>query len=412
MPAPPAAKLFNDPIHGFIEVRRGLALQLADHPYLQRLRRIQQLGLGSLVFPGATHARFSHALGAYHLVSQALRSLREKGVYISEAEYEATQLAILLHDIGHAPFSHALEHLLVPGLHHETMSLALMKQLNRETGGRLELAMQIFTGSYPAPYLHQLVSGQLDMDRLDYLTRDSFFTGVAEGIVGTDRILKTLNVANRELVVEQKGVYAVEKFLIARRLMYWQVYLHKASVVAEAMLIGILKRARTLLLAGAPLPCEPNLHHLLALPETPAQLDEQLIDPYTALDDTDIWFHIKRWQQQPDRVLSLLCQGILHRRLLKIRVQDQPFGEDEVAEQRSLCQARLGLDADEAAYFVHTARLSNQAYAPTGEGRRIQVLRKDGSLTDIAEASDPGMVAQLSRPVYKYFLCYPAEHTL
>lgn len=404
-----ASKLFFDPIHGFVEVPRGLPLQLIDHPYLQRLRRIQQLGLSSMVFPGAIHSRFSHTLGALAMVTEALRSLREKGVYISEAEWEATQIAILLHDVGHGPFSHALEHVLVPGLHHEDMSWALMRRLNRETHGRLELALQIFKGRYAGTYLCQLISSQLDMDRLDYLVRDSFFTGVQEGKVGTDRILKTLNVANNQLVVEHKGIYAIEKFLIARRLMYWQVYLHKTAVAAEHMLIAILRRARYLLLAGHGLYCDETLRHLMTLEAAPEELTDDLVDRYIRLDDSDIWFHIKKWADDEDKALALLCQGVLYRRLLKIQLQDTPYDPELVEELKTKAAHKLGLDTEAAGLFVHTDRIANTAYAEGPNTHPITLLYKDGTTLPITQASDMQLLQQLTTSVQKYYLCYPGQ---
>jgi HD superfamily phosphohydrolase len=407
-----AVKLFNDPVHGFIEVPQGPIRQVIDHPWLQRLRRISQLGLSSFVYPGAVHTRFSHTLGAYHLTGQALDTLRTKGVAISDEEYEATRLAILLHDVGHGPYSHALEHVLVPGLHHEVLGLALMQQLNAELGGVLDLAIQLFQGTYPRQFLCQLISSQLDMDRMDYLVRDSFFTGVQEGIVGTERLIKTLNVADEQLVIEQKGIYSAEKFVVARRLMYWQVYLHKTALAAECMLIGILKRARALFHQQKLGFVAPPLASFLALPPhgQGITLDEALISRFVLLDDADILFHLKQWQHAADPVLSRLCQGLLSRQLFKIRLQQTPISVQQQAFATSLAAKQLNLDPEAATYFVLSDKISNLAYARRVQQKEpILILLKDGRLKDLAEASDLPMIRAVAETVNKYYLSTPAS---
>lgn len=394
-------KIFNDPVHGFIEVPKGILLELIDSEIFQRLRRIRQLALTSLIYPGAIHSRFNHALGAMYLMQQALETLSSKGIEISPEEKEAAQIAILLHDLGHGPFSHALENVIISGLHHETMSRSLMDKLNSEYGGRLSLAIQIFEDEYPKKFLHQLVSGQLDMDRMDYLMRDSFFTGVAEGIVGTDRIIKTLNVHDNALVVEHKGIYSVEKFIIARRLMYWQVYLHKAVIAAEYMLVHVLKRARFLYLSGQKIWMNETLTWFFTndFPDTKLIPDEA-VEHFIRLDDEDILYALKQWQYSQDETLVKLCKGLLHRKLLKAKLQDQPFSEQEVEQLRKVS----GLT--DAEYFIFTGSVSNLAYLGN-QKEPIIIQYKDGSVSDLAQASDMHNIEALASPVKKYFLCWP-----
>lgn len=394
-------KIFNDPVHGFIEVPKGILLDLIDSEIFQRLRRIRQLALTSLIYPGAVHSRFNHALGAMYLMQQALETLSSKGIDISPEEKEAAQIAILLHDLGHGPFSHALENIIIPGLHHETMSRSLMEKLNAEYGGRLTLAIQIFEDEYPKRFLHQLVSGQLDMDRMDYLMRDSFFTGVAEGIVGTDRIIKTLNVHDNALVVEHKGIYSVEKFIIARRLMYWQVYLHKAVIAAEYMLVHVLKRARYLFLSGQQIWMNETLTWFFThnFPDN-KQIPEEAVEHFIRLDDEDILYALKQWQYVQDKTLAKLCQGLLHRKLLKAKLQNQPFSEAEVEQLRN----ESGLV--DAEYFIFTGSVSNLAYLGN-QKEPIIIQYKDGTVSDLAQASDMHNIEALSSPVKKYFLCWP-----
>jgi hypothetical protein len=397
-------KIFNDPVHGFIEVPKGILLDLIDSDIFQRLRRIRQLALTSLVYPGAIHSRFNHALGAAYLMQQALETLSGKGIDISPEEKEAAQIAILLHDIGHGPFSHALENVIIPGLPHESMSRCLMQRLNQQYHGKLSMAIDIFEDRYPKRFLHQLVSGQLDMDRMDYLMRDSFFTGVAEGIVGTDRIIKTLNVSGNTLVVEQKGIYSVEKFVIARRLMYWQVYLHKAVTAAEYMLVHILKRAKELLRSGRPVWMNPNLEWFFRQDGQMSgdNIPEEAVNRFIQLDDEDILYALKQWQFSEDSTLANLCQGLLHRKLLKIRLQDQAFEEAEVEKLRAIS----GLE--NADYFIFTGSVSNLAYLGN-QKEPILIQYKDGGVTDLAQASDMHNIEALSLSVKKYFLCAPAS---
>lgn len=393
-------KIFNDPVYGFVSVPRGLLLELIDHPYFQRLRRIRQVGLASYVYPGALHTRFHHALGALHLMQQALGVLRQKNAQISAEEYEAACIAILLHDIGHGPFSHALEHSLV-SLHHERLSLQFMQALNREFGGALDMAIAIFEGRYSKPFLHQLVSGQLDMDRMDYLNRDSFFTGVSEGVIGYDRIIKMLDVHDGELVVEEKGIYSIEKFLIARRLMYWQVYLHKTGVAAEQMLIQLLRRARALALAGSPLEVSSDMRWFL----TPdAQPDpDTLLTRFARLDDTDITAAVKSWRKSDDFTLAFLARGLLDRRLFRLKWCAEPLRD---AEQNALHKKVTSLMGAEVLpeYLVTRGVAANQAYDESGEP--IRILFKDGSVRNLTECSDAPL---FTKRVTKYFVCHPKE---
>jgi uncharacterized protein len=397
-------KIFNDPVHGFIEVPKGIILDLIDSDEFQRLRRIRQLALTSLVYPGAMHSRFNHALGAMFLMQQALEVLKSKGADISPEETEAAQIAILLHDVGHGPFSHALENVILPGVHHEQLSRCLMERLNRKFMGRISLAMDIFNDHHPKKFLHQLVSGQLDMDRMDYLMRDSFFTGVAEGIVGTDRIIKTLTIQGNQLVVEHKGIYSVEKFIIARRLMYWQVYLHKAVISAEYMLVNILKRAKALHKSGVQVWLSQPLQYFFELQMDNTQsLSEEVLSWFVRLDDEDVLFALKQWQFHDDAVLAKLCRGLLHRKLLKTKLQNTPFPADEINRLRSEFQGQG------AEYFIFSGTVSNLAYV----GNRLEpisIYYKDGSIVDLAQASDMHNIETLSQQVTKYFLCMPEEN--
>ena len=399
-------KIFNDPVHGFIEVPKNFILPLIDHPYLQRLKRIRQLGLSAAVYPGANHTRFSHALGAMHLTQLALKVLLEKGTSISEEEYLATLAAILLHDIGHAPFSHALENVLIPNIHHEAMSLWLMQKLNQELDGALELAIQIFKGTYPRAFFHQLISSQLDMDRMDFLMRDSFFTGVQEGIVGTDRIIKTLTVFQDKLVVEEKGIYSIEKFLVARRLMYWHVYLHKTALVAECLLIQILKRARYLFQKGKLSWCNENIAFFLDLSDTKEIDANKLLEYFVRLDDIEILYAIKQWQFSSDKVLQELTQRIWQRKLLKLTFIEQSSLSQILAEKKERFQKITGYTEEEADYFVFGQSVSNSAYLKQSQ-EPILILQKNGNLTDIIAASDLSNIDALSEQVVKYFICAP-----
>jgi HD superfamily phosphohydrolase len=399
-------KIFNDPVHGFIEVPKNFILPLIEHPYLQRLKRIRQLGLSNVVYPGANHTRFSHVLGAMHLTQLALKVLIEKGAVISEAEYLATLAAILLHDIGHAPFSHALENVLIPNIHHEAMSLWLMQKLNRELEGALELAIQIFKGTYHRAFFHQLISSQLDMDRMDFLMRDSFFTGVQEGIVGTDRIIKTLTVFQDKLVVEEKGIYSIEKFLIARRLMYWQVYLHKTALVAESLLIQILKRARYLFQEKKLSWCNENIAFFLSLDNKDSIEQNKLLEYFVRLDDIEILYAIKQWQFSSDKVLQELTRRIWERKLLKLTFLEKSSLPRILAEKKEQFQKITGYTEEEADYFVFGQSVSNSAYLKQSQ-EPILILKKNGSLTDIISASDLSNIDTLSEQVVKYFVCAP-----
>ncbi len=380
-----------------------------EHRYFQRLRHISQLGLSSYVYPGAVHSRFHHALGAMHLMRRAIQSLNDKGVYMFEEEERAVTIAILLHDVGHGPFSHALEHALVENVDHEAISLLIMEKLNEKFNGALNMAIQIFKGTYPKRYLHQLVSSQLDMDRLDYLSRDSFFTGVHEGVIGYDRIIKMLNVHEDELVVEEKGVYSIEKFLISRRLMYWQVYLHKTVLVAEMLLVKILKRAKELIQQGKKLFATPALQFFLEneVHFKDFKENEEVLDTYTALDDHDLFSAFKVWQNGDDYVLSRLCSMIVHRRLPNVSLQSDAFEESLEARLLDECAYQFSISKHEASYLVFSGTTSNRAYTPDSE--HIKILYKDGGLLDVTQASDHLNIQQLSTPVVKHYLCYPKE---
>lgn len=399
-------KIFNDPVYGFITIPIPEAFKIIEHPYFQRLRRIKQLGLTHLVYPGALHTRFHHALGAMHLMSKAVEVIRKKGHEITEAEEKGVLLAILLHDIGHGPFSHTLENTLIKNVHHEELSLVFMKKLNEELDGTLDIALQIFKNEYPKKFLYQLVSSQLDMDRLDYLRRDSFFTGVSEGVVGTDRLIKMLDVVDDNLVVEEKGVYSVESFIVARRIMYWQVYLHKTVVAAEFMLVQILLRAKALIRGGSSLFASPALLYFLKNKVTIEDFQsEEIVSLFAGLDDVDVMGAIKVWQRHEDRVLSMLCQKLVNRVLFKVNIQPEPFDLRSIEKRKTVLQKELGLNDDEIQYFVIHQKLVNSAYSQKNRG--IQLLQKDGSLTDVALASDQLNISALAAPVEKYCLVAP-----
>lgn len=400
--------IFNDPIYGFITVPDSLILQIINHPYFLRLQRIRQLGLTSLVYPGALHTRFQHAMGAMHLTMKAVETLRSKEIDITKDEEQGVLLAVLLHDIGHGPFSHALEHSIVDDISHEDISELFLEKLDKEFKGQLSLARKIFNRTYKKKFLHQLVSGQLDMDRLDYLNRDSFFTGVSEGVISSDRIIKMLNVANDELVVEAKGIYSVEKFIIARRLMYWQVYLHKTVLSAEYLLVNILKRAKELAGKKKQLFCTPALHEFLynhhgkkAFSEKP-----ELLQLFSDLDDYDIFTSVKVWQKHSDFILSSLCKNMVNRQLYKVAIQNEPFGDRSVDDLKKKVQKKYKLTNTEAGYFVFSLPVTNDAYRP--DKIQLNILSKDGKLADIAQASDQAYLAGL-KTVKKYFLCFPKE---
>jgi uncharacterized protein len=407
-------KIINDPVFGFINIRSELVFDLIEHPYFQRLRRIKQLGLSCMVFPGANHTRFEHALGAVHLMRSAIGILRLKGQDITDEEADAVTVAILLHDIGHGPFSHVLESTIVQGVPHERISLLLMEKLNKQFAGKLDLAIRIFTDKYPKHFLHQLVSSQLDMDRLDYLSRDSFFSGVSEGVIGAERIIKMLNVKDDELVVEYKGIYSVENFLIARRLMYWQVYLHKTVLSAEYLLINVLARARELALQGVDLFATPVLKaflfHQITLDDFESNRmfeGRPVLDLFVSLDDNDIIASIKEWQDHPDAVLSYLAQCIINRRLYKIEINNEPVSEQKIALIKEKICSHFEVSNEVTHYFLIADTISNSAYNHVST-EKINVLFKNNKISDIAEASDINL-SVFSETVRKYFICYPKE---
>ncbi len=400
-------KIFNDPIYGFITIPNELVYDIIEHPYFQRLRRITQLGLTNVVYSGANHTRFQHTLGAMHLMGQAIQIIRSKGHQISEEEETGALIAILLHDIGHGPFSHTLEFTLIEGVHHEHLSKRFMHQLNDEFNGALDLAIQIFEGSYSKPFLHHLVSSQLDVDRLDYLKRDSFFTGVSEGVVGSERIIKMMNVANNELVIEAKGIYSIEKFLIARRLMYWQVYLHKTVLAAEFLLVQILMRAKELAKKEMSLPSSKALHTFLYHTLTKEDFDSSpsYIETFAQLDDYDILTAVKEWCAHHDPVLSRLSKMLINRRLYKIEISQRPFSKERIEALRQDVSKAFSIDENEAAYFVFSDKVQNAAYSQ--KMSKINLLQKDGSVTDLMHNVDLLTISVLSEPVTKYFICYP-----
>lgn len=399
-------KIINDPIYGFVTLPDDLVYDLINHPIFQRLRRIKQLGLTNLVYPGALHTRFHHAIGAMYLMTEALQVLKSKDVKITDDECRAATIAILLHDIGHGPFSHALEHTIVKGVHHEDISAMLMDELNKVFKGKLSLAIKIFKNEHPKKFLHQLVSSQLDMDRLDYLNRDSFFTGVSEGVVSSDRIIKMLSVKDGHLVVEAKGIYSVENFLISRRLMYWQVYLHKTVLSAEKLLVNILKRAKELSLNGEDLFATPALS--LFLKNNFSKKDfitkPELLEQFVLLDDYDIMASVKVWMSHKDAVLSHLCSNLIDRNLYKIELQNKKFSPAQENQLLEKVMKKYKLTKKEASYLVFTESVNNSAY---NSHFQIHILQKNGSLIDVAKASDQLNIKMLSKKVTKYFMCYP-----
>ncbi|MGZ3751560.1 MAG: HD domain-containing protein [Mucilaginibacter sp.] len=399
-------KIINDPVYGFISIQTELIFDLIEHPYFQRLRYIKQLGMTHLVYPGALHTRFHHALGAMHLMSLAIETLRSKGHHISDEEEEAVTIAILLHDIGHGPFSHALEQTIVEGISHEDISILIMNKLNMQFNGRLSMAIEIFNGTYHKRFLHELVSGQLDMDRMDYLNRDSFFTGVSEGVISFDRIIKMLNVIDDHIAVEEKGIYSIEKFLIARRLMYWQVYLHKTVIAAEQLLAKILKRSRELALNGKPLFATPALNHFLV--NTISKEDfinkDHHIETFASLDDSDIMSAVKVWAGDGDFVLSQLCQMLMLRNLYHVDITNKPCDKQLVAKLVENAGKKYPISKEETSYFVFTDTIKNNAYK--ADDGSIRILMKDGTIQDITAASDNSNLEALAKTVKKYILCY------
>lgn len=400
-------KIINDPVYGFISIPSELVYDVISHPYFQRLRYIKQLGMTHLVYPGALHTRFHHALGAMHLMSLAINLLKSKGHAITEGEEEAAILAILLHDIGHGPFSHALEHSLVTGIRHEDISAKLMNDLNIHFGGRLSHAIEIFNGTYHKKFLHQLISGQLDLDRMDYLNRDSFFTGVSEGVISFDRIIKMFNVHDDDLVIEEKGIYSIEKFLIARRLMYWQVYLHKTVISGEMILVKLLERAKELSAAGTDLFASPSLNHFLKNDINEANFFSQHenLEHFTNLDDQDIYAAVKVWAKHPDKILSTLCKMLTSRNLYKVEMGNEKVGVDRLNFLQEAAVNLLEIKPEEARYFVFTDSIQNRAYN-AGVGN-IKILMKNNDIVDIAKASDLSNLESLQKTVEKYILCYP-----
>jgi len=406
-------KIINDPVYGFINISSETLFDLIEHPYFQRLRRIKQLGLTNFVYPGATHTRFQHALGCLHLMGSAIQVIRSKGISITDEEAEAVSAAILLHDIGHGPFSHALEFSIIKRITHEDLSRLYLEFFNTLMGGRLDMAIRIFENSYHKKFLNQLVASQLDMDRLDYLRRDSFFTGVTEGVIGSDRIIKMLNVVDDQLVVESKGIYSIEKFLIARRLMYWQVYLHKTVLAAEQLLVKILKRAKELAHEKKELFATPSLRFFLYNDITREKLfssapafDAQLVlDHFSKLDDNDIIASAKVWSDHEDFTLSFLCKAMLNRELFRIEIQNEPFEADYIDRIRKRVREEMKVEEEVLDYFIFTDSVSNYAYLP--DEPQIKILGKNNKLTDIAQASDMLNISVLAKTVRKYFLCYP-----
>ena len=401
-----ASKIINDPVFGFINIPQGLIMEVVTHPIVQRLHRIKQLGLSSMVYPGAQHTRFQHSLGAFFLMTEAIHSLRRKGVDITDHEAESVKIAILLHDVGHGPFSHVLENAIAPSVHHEEISLLLMKKMNRELNGHLDLAIRIYKDEYEKRFLHQLVSSQLDMDRLDYLRRDSFYTGVTEGNIGSARIIKMLDVKDDHLVVESKGIYSIENFLTARRLMYWQVYLHKTSVACEKMINNTLLRAKELAQQGIELNVSPALRYFLYNNITREAFftDENCLDTFVQLDDNDIWCALKAWTTHDDKVLSTLSRGLVNRRLFKVEMSTSPFTRQHKADiTKDICDT-LKISKKEATYLFCSSTQEKDMYSAADD--HIEILYNDGTTRDIAEASDMFNLSLLQKKVKKYVICY------
>ncbi|MBQ4296393.1 MAG: HD domain-containing protein [Prevotella sp.] len=401
-----AGKIINDPVFGFIKIPDGLLMELVDHPLMQRLRNIKQLGLASVVYPGAQHTRFQHSLGALYLMSEAIVTLIRKGIFIFDSEAEAIQAAILMHDIGHGPFSHVLEHTLMEGVSHEDVSLLMMEQINNEKNGDLNLALNIFKDHYPKHFLHQLISSQLDMDRLDYLRRDSFFTGVTEGNIGSARIIKMLNVVDDKLVVDSKGIYSIENYLTSRRLMYWQVYLHKTTVATEKMLVNLLLRAKSLMQSGVALFATPSLHYFLShtIDANFFHSHPEALEHYGRLDDTDIYCSIKEWTRSSDKVLSLLANNVLRRKPFKVEVHEEPVSQERMEELEQTLMRAYDVGREEVKYLYNISTIQKDMYDINDD--HITILYKDGTMKDIAEASEILNVELLSKKVKKHFLCY------
>ncbi len=398
-------KIINDPIYGFITIPNELIFDLIEHPYFQRLRRISQMGLSHLVYPGAQHTRFHHALGCLHLMRKAIQVLRFKSIEITEEEEEALYIAILLHDIGHGPFSHAMENSIIEGVSHEHLSLKFMQKLNEDFEGKLSLAIQLFTNQHPKSFLTQLLASQLDIDRLDYLKRDSFYTGVAEGNINSERLITMLNVKDHQLVVEEKGIYSVEKFLVARRLMYWQVYLHKTGLVAEQLLIKMLKRAKYLIQNKVKLQASESLLFFMKQQGQIDVITDEILESFAKLDDYDIVSAIKEWTNCGDRVLEELCEMILNRNLLKIKLKSKPISKEKFFNKTEMIKAKYNLTEEEVSYFVFTGSTTNLAYQTLTTP--INILYKNGKIKDVSKASDQLNLKALAKPVVKYYMCYP-----
>ena len=401
---PNKLKIINDPIYGFIQITNPLVFDIIEHPYFQRLRRITQMGFSNLVYPGANHTRFHHAIGCLYLMQKVVRVLRFKHVEISKEEENGLYLAILLHDIGHGAFSHALEHSIVDGITHEEISFLFMKKLNEEFDGKLSLAISIFEGKYHRNFMNQLISSQLDIDRLDYLNRDSFYTGVTEGNIASDRLITMMNVKNDSLVIEQKGIYSVEKFLISRRLMYWQVYLHKTGLVAEHILMKILKRAKELVQQGESLVANSALFFFLKNNINKKDFNTDTLHKFAQLDDFDVLAAIKEWQYHSDPVLSDLCEKIINRKLFRIEIFENPISKQKLEKKQNEFLENYNIDKSHLEYFVFTGKATNQAY---NYSNPIHILNKRGQLMDITEASDQLNLKALQQPVVKHFICYP-----
>ncbi len=402
-------KILNDPIYGFISIPNPFIYDLIQHPFFQRLRRISQMGLSYLVYPGAHHTRFHHALGCMHIMQKAIEVLRFKGVLISVEEENALLVAILLHDIGHGPFSHAMEHSIVEDVNHEAISLLFMNKLNEEFGGKLSLAIQIFKGEYHRKFMLQLISSQLDMDRMDYLKRDSFYSGVAEGNISSDRLIQMMTVVNDHLVIEEKGIYSVEKFLMARRLMYWQVYFHKTSLVAELILTKVLKRAKELTQRGIVLNCSESLLYFMNNKIELTSFDNNTLEKFSYLDDFDIISALKSWINNDDFILSNLSKMIINRDLLKIKLKSEKFSKADLESLQSVFSKENNISIQDSSYFIFKGKIKNQAYSIQAEP--IRILKKDNSIEDVVEASDQLNLKSISKQVTKYYLCYPKQLT-
>ena len=401
------AKIINDPVFGFIKIPRGLLLDIVQHPLMQRLTRIKQLGMANVVYPAAQHTRFQHSIGAFHLMSEAILSLQQKGHFIFDSEAEAVEAAILMHDIGHGPFSHVLENTLITGISHEKISLLMMEQINHEMEGALNLALKIFKGDYQKKFLHELISSQLDMDRLDYLRRDSFFTGVTEGNIGSARIIKMLDVVDDKLVVNSKGIYSIENYLTTRRLMYWQVYLHKTTVAFEKMLVNTLRRAKLLAHQGKELFASPALRYFLYNDLDAAFFEahqEEALRNYGLLDDSDIWCALKDWMSSDDQILSLLATNLINRHIFRVEIHEEPITQERIDEVLKILMAYYGISREEASYLISVDIIEKDMYDVNDD--RIDILYRDGTIRDIADASEILNVALLSKKIRKYYLCF------